>query len=299
MVTPADLDQVKKLLLEISHHGYLKLAALFVGENAAVIFLVSLLIVVSLPFALHQILIQQQPGDPPLHKGWIPYYGVAREVDCNPEKLFSRLHKKYGDIFQVWTNGSRMTICFDILEAVPSMYRNVKQMDFHDFEVRLQAPVFGFPIEYRDNLELQHEIHELTNVYSINNDNIKNFTEEFTIAFDKLLHESLKKRGNEIVVDMRDWARYLMYASTCKALFGQHFPAEEDQMFKDFLAWEWDFVNMAKYKPMKVIQKGWDARERIFKRISEDMAANEDKVNEFIKTRIKVLINTPFLTLDP
>ena len=250
--------------------------------------IISALVLASLPFILHQILVRQRPGDPPLHKGWIPYYGVSRELDQNPEKLLARLHKKYGDIFDVWTNGARMTICFDILEAVPSMYRNTKQMDFHDFEVRLHSPVFGYPVEYRDNPDLQKEIHDLTNVYSIKAGNVKLMTEEFTVAFDKLLHQSIREKGTEFVTDMRDWARYLMYAATCKALFGQHFPAEEEQMFRDFLAWEWDFVNMAKHKPMKKIQKGWDARERIFKRISEDMAVHEDKVTDFIKTRIQI-----------
>jgi len=67
-------------------------------------------------------------------------------------------------------------------------------------------------------------------------------TEEFTVAFDKLLHQSIQKKRTEFVTDMRDSARYLMYAATCMALFGQHFCAEEEQMFRDFLAWEWDFV---------------------------------------------------------
>ena len=60
-------------------------------------------------------------------------------------------------------------------------------------------------------------------------------------------------------------------------------------MFKDFLAWEWDFVNMSKGKPHYMIKKGWDARERIFKRIAKEMEQYEDLATPFIKQRISVL----------
>jgi len=45
-------------------------------------------------------------------------------------------------------------------------------------------------------------------------------------------------------------------------------------------------------KPMKKIPKGCDATGRIFKRISEDMSVNEDKLTDFIKTLIQFTRNT-------
>jgi Cytochrome P450 len=267
------------------------LSSSFTTQDFLPIFLISLILVIVLPFILHQVLIQQRPNEPPLHKGWVPYYGVAGEMDRNPEKLLIKLQKKYGDIFTVWTNGGRMTICLDILQTIPNMYRNVKQLEFHEFERQLQVPVFGYPQDYRDSPQLQHEIHELTNVYAISAENVKHLTADFVKAFDKILLGDVKKHEGEFNVDMRDWARYLMYAASCKALFGPYFPSEEEQMFRDFLAWEWDFVNMAKYKPKSMIQKGWDARERIFKRIAKEMAEHEDLVSDFVKQRIKVVLS--------
>jgi hypothetical protein len=239
---------------------------------------------------LHKILIRQSPNEPPIHKGWIPWYGNFFDMDKNPEKLLFKLRKKYGEIFSVWTAGTKMTICLDILEAIPAMYRNTKQMEFHEFERSLQAPVFGFPLEFRDNLPLQGELHNLTNSYTIASDNVKFLTAEFQTAFDEMLLNELKIRGNpaEFTVNMRDWGRYVMYAASLKALLGQHFPSQEDQMFKDFLAWEWDFVNMSKGKPHYTIKKGWDARIRIFERIAKEMSEHENLASPFIKQRIEV-----------
>jgi len=109
----------------------------------------------------HKVLIRQRPDEPPIVKGWIPWYGNYFDMDRNPEKLLTKLRKKYGDIFSVWTAGQKMTIVLDILEGIPGMYRNTKQMEFHEFERQLQAPVFGFPLDFRDNLELQGELHDL------------------------------------------------------------------------------------------------------------------------------------------
>jgi hypothetical protein len=239
----------------------------------------------------HKVLIRQRPDEPPIAKGWIPWYGYYFEMDKNPEKLLTKLRKKYGEIFSVWTAGQKMTICLDILEAIPGMYRNTKQMEFHEFERQLQAPVFGFPLDFRDNLPLQGELHELTNVYTIKSESVQWLTGQFQIALDELMASELKKRdayNQPFVVDMRDWGRYMMYTASLKSLLGLHFPAQEEQMFKDFLAWEWDFVNMSKGKPHWMVKKGWDARERIFKRIAKEMESFEDLATPFIKQRIAV-----------
>src|SRR5579859_3615973 len=141
----------------------------------------------------HKVLIRQRPDEPPVHKGWIPWYGNAFDMDKNPEKLLTKLRKKYGEIFSVWTAGQKMTIVLDILEGIPAMYRNTKQMEFHEFERQLQAPVFGFPLDFRDNLPLQGELHALTNSYTINSESVKHLTGEFQTAFDEILLSQLKK----------------------------------------------------------------------------------------------------------
>jgi hypothetical protein len=239
---------------------------------------------------LHKVLIRQGPNEPPIDKGWIPWYGNYFAMDKNPEKLLNRLRKKYGEIFTIWTAGQKMTILMDILEGIPGMYRNTKQMEFHEFERQLQAPVFGFPLDFRDNLELQGELHTLTNVYTIKSDSVVWLAGQFQIALDMILKQELKKYEGEssFVIDMRDWGRYCMFVPSLKSLLGLHFPSQEEQFFKDFLAWEWDFVNMAKGKPHYMVTKGWDARERIFKRIAKEMEGYEDQVTPFINTRIGV-----------
>jgi hypothetical protein len=255
----------------------------------------------SLAVLAHKVLIRQRPDEPPIHKGWIPWYGVYFDMDKNPEKLLTKLRKKYGEIFSVWTAGQKMTILCDILEGIPGMYRNTKQMEFHEFERQLQAPVFGFPLEFRDNLELQAELHNLTNTYTIKSDSVQWLTGQFQIAVDEMINTELKKREGQdsFVVDMRDWGRYVMYAASLKSLLGLHFPSQEDQMFKDFLAWEWDFVNMSKGKPHYMVKKGWDARERIFKRIAKEMEQYEDLATPFIKQRISVRPFSSSLIVDP
>jgi hypothetical protein len=210
-------------------------------------------------------------------------------MDRNPELLLSRLHKKYGDIFTIWTAGTRMTICLDILSGIPTMYRNTKQMDFHQFTESLKEPVMGYPPEYSANSSLQREIDDHVISYVTYSENVKSMTRDFITAFDRVFVAELEGRGErEFNVDMSDWARYLMFAASCKAVFGQHFPSEDTEVFRDFLIWEWDFVNMAKHKPRRVVQKGWDARERLFKVIENELRDHEDLASEFVKQRIAV-----------
>jgi hypothetical protein len=285
---PIDAHAAKELLFPCCMDFILDLDTLLDSFIAKCLFGVVALF--GLSILAHKVLIRQNADEPPIHKGWIPWYGVYFEMDRNPEKLLTKLRKKYGEIFSVWTAGTKMTICLDILEAIPNMYRNTKQMEFHEFERQLQHPVFGYPLDFRDNEPLQAEMHNLTNTYLIKSDSVAWLAGQFQLAMDVRIKDELKLRGGQdsFMVDMRDWGRFMMFAPSLQSLLGLHFPSQEDQFFKDFLAWEWDFVNMSKGKPHYMVKKGWDARERIFKRIAKEMGQYEDLATPFIKTRIEV-----------
>lgn len=104
-------------------------------------------------------------------------------------------------------------------------------MEFHEFERQLQAPIFGFPLDFRDNLHFQGELHNLTNTYTIKSDSVVCLAGQFQTALNELIHTKLKSRVGQgsFVVDMRDWGRFIMFAASLKSLLRLHFPSQQDR----------------------------------------------------------------------
>lgn len=83
-------------------------------------------------------------GEPPLIKGWIPFIGKALEFGKDAHKFLEEHKKKFGDVFTVQIAGKYMTFIMDPL-LYPSIIKQGKQLDFHEFSNKVAPYTFGYP----------------------------------------------------------------------------------------------------------------------------------------------------------
>ncbi|XP_012999516.1 cytochrome P450 7B1 isoform X1 [Cavia porcellus] len=99
----------------------------------------------------------RRPGEPPLIKGWLPYFGMTMKFQKDPLGLIRTLQKQYGDIFTILLGGKYITFILD-----PFQYQLLnkyhKKLSFQRLTRKLSVRVFSIKIleNYED---LDHELH--------------------------------------------------------------------------------------------------------------------------------------------
>ncbi|XP_077363049.1 cytochrome P450 7B1 [Festucalex cinctus] len=87
---------------------------------------------------------KSRAGEPPLINGWIPFLGKALEFRKDAHKFLEEQQKKFGDVFTVHIAGRYMTFVMDPL-MYPSIIKEGRRLDFHEFSGRAAPAAFGYP----------------------------------------------------------------------------------------------------------------------------------------------------------
>ncbi|KAK5889670.1 hypothetical protein CesoFtcFv8_015653 [Champsocephalus esox] len=87
---------------------------------------------------------KRRPGEPPLVSGWIPFLGRALDFGRDAQAFLQEQRRRHGDVFTVHLAGKYLTFILDPL-LYPSVVRQGRQLDFHQFADTVAPPTFGYP----------------------------------------------------------------------------------------------------------------------------------------------------------
>ena len=242
----------------------------------------------------HMVFVRPKPGEPPLIKGWLPYFGVTIPFLIGQESYITPLRAKYGEIFTLYMCGYRITVVLDPISGIPAVYKNSKIFSFHEWEKHAEIAIMGLPREIANNkammtdlwatlaqyLSQPAQVMEITKAYVRHLSAI--FERELPAWIDKGL---LSEEGME--VDFIHWWYRMMFEAAGKALFGDTFP-NDDEFYYDYEVFEEKFGELMMNFPTFLVRKHVNARTRFRKRMGKFFA--EGLVNEsaFIKARCEV-----------
>ncbi|XP_077022995.1 cytochrome P450 7B1 [Tamandua tetradactyla] len=99
----------------------------------------------------------RRPGEPPLIKGWLPYFGVVLQFRKDPLGLIRTLQKQYGDVFTVLLGGKYITFLLDPFQY-QLVIKNHKQLHFHLFSHKIMQKAFCIK-KLSTNDDLNDELH--------------------------------------------------------------------------------------------------------------------------------------------
>ncbi|XP_053415453.1 cytochrome P450 7B1 isoform X2 [Nycticebus coucang] len=98
----------------------------------------------------------RRPGEPPLIKGWLPYLGVALQLQKNPLKYLKTLQKQHGDIFTLFLGGRYLTFILDPFQY-QLLIKNHNKLSFRMFSHKFLK---AFCIKkFLENDEIHVDIH--------------------------------------------------------------------------------------------------------------------------------------------
>ncbi|KAM4864857.1 cytochrome P450 7B1 [Thomomys bottae] len=101
--------------------------------------------------------VRGQPGDPPLIKGWLPYFGVCLKLKKDPIGFLKAVQKQYGNIFTLLIAGKYITFVLDPFQY-QLLVKHHKQLSFQMFGRKLGAKVFSVK-KLVENNDLHRELH--------------------------------------------------------------------------------------------------------------------------------------------
>ncbi|XP_054446174.1 cytochrome P450 7B1 isoform X2 [Pteronotus mesoamericanus] len=99
----------------------------------------------------------RRPGEPPLIKGWLPYFGMALKLQKDPIGFMRTLQKQHGDTFTLLLGGKYITFILDPYQY-PLVMKNHK-LSFQEFTNILLKKAFSIQ-KMRASDGLKTELHD-------------------------------------------------------------------------------------------------------------------------------------------
>ncbi|XP_066235064.1 cytochrome P450 7B1 isoform X1 [Saccopteryx leptura] len=99
----------------------------------------------------------RRPGEPPLIKGWLPYFGLALKLQKDPIGFMRTLQQQHGDTFTLFLGGKYITFILD-----PCQYQSVmknNKLSFRMFSKNILRKAFSIQ-KLMTNDDLNNELHD-------------------------------------------------------------------------------------------------------------------------------------------
>lgn len=239
----------------------------------------------------HILAVKAKPGEPPLVKGLLPYFGVTIPFLIGQESYVARLRTKYGEIFTLYMCGYRITIVLDPISGIPAVYKNSKLFSFHEWEKHAEIAIMGLSREIANNKAMMTDLWATLAQYLSQPAQVMEITRAYVDHLSKIFEREfprwtemgvLTDEGME--VDFIHWWYRIMFEAAGKALFGDTFPID-DEFYHDYELFEEKFGELMMNFPTFLIRRHVNARTRFRNRMGKFFA--EGLVNEsaFIKAR--------------
>ncbi|KAK2822974.1 hypothetical protein Q5P01_023039 [Channa striata] len=158
-------------------------------------------------------------GEPPLIRGVIPYIGKALQFGKDAHRFLEDHRKKYGDIFTVHIAGRYMTFIMDPL-MYPSIIKQGRQLDFHEFSNKVAPFTFGYPPVINGKFPgLKEQIKRSFNL--LQGDGLKSLTESMMGNLILLFRQDhLREGGSWKSSSMFEFCFTIMFEATFLTLYG-------------------------------------------------------------------------------
>ncbi|XP_021111738.1 25-hydroxycholesterol 7-alpha-hydroxylase isoform X2 [Heterocephalus glaber] len=231
----------------------------------------------------------QRPGEPPLIKGWLPYFGMTMKFQKDPLGFIRTLQKQYGDIFTVLLGGKYITFILD-----PFQYQLLakyhKKLSFQRLTQKLSVKVFSIKIveNYEDLIHELHGAYQLLQGKSLDiilEDMLQNIKQMFELQ--------LLKTTNWNTAQMLTFCCSIVFEITFTTIYGK-VPAGERKKFiselrDNILKFDNKFPYLMSDIPIELLQDVKSIREKLIKCMTPEKLAKIPGTSEIVQKRQDIL----------
>ncbi|KAF3698514.1 25-hydroxycholesterol 7-alpha-hydroxylase [Channa argus] len=233
----------------------------------------------------------RREGEPPLIRGFIPYIGKALQFGKDAHRFLEAHRKKYGDIFTVHIAGRYMTFIMDPL-MYPSIIKQGRQLDFHEFSNKVAPFTFGYPPIVNGKFPgLNEQIKRSFNL--LQGDGLNSLTESMMGNLMLLFHQDhLEEGGDWKRGSMFDFCFSIMFEATFLTLYGR--PASGCRhsgmgpLREDFLEFDSMFPLLIAQIPIWLLGRTKAIRKKLINYFLLPRMSHWSNTSQFIKIRAEL-----------
>ncbi|XP_040005474.1 7-alpha-hydroxycholest-4-en-3-one 12-alpha-hydroxylase-like [Xiphias gladius] len=238
---------------------------------------------------------QQQPGEPPLDKGLIPWLGHILEYRKDTVKFLKRMKQKHGDVFTVQLGGNYITFMQDPLSLGAFVKESRKTLDFNAFARNLVHRVFGYK-----SMGNEHPILMSTSQKHLSGAGLEVLTQAMMCNLQNIMMQKFDKDA-----DQREWMEdelfmysySVLFRAGYLSLFGNASPmsegsvekakekdkAESKALFHEFCKYDHLFPNLAYgLLPRREKMEAEKIKEFFWKALSMQKLKTKDNISGWV-----------------
>uniref|UniRef100_A0A4W2I874 25/26-hydroxycholesterol 7alpha-hydroxylase n=1 Tax=Bos indicus x Bos taurus TaxID=30522 RepID=A0A4W2I874_BOBOX len=230
----------------------------------------------------------RRPGEPPLIKGWLPYFGQALKLQKDPLGFMTSLQKQYGDIFTLLLGGKYITFILDPFHYT-SVAKNQK-LSFQIFTNKFLKRVFSIKKMLTDS-DLIDEIHS---TYQFLQGKHLDILMESTMQNLKQVFEpQLLKTTSWSTEYLLPFCNSVIFEMTFTTIYG-NILADDKKTFitelkDDFLKFDEKFTRLASGIPIELLGNIKSVRTKLIKDLTIESLAKLQGMSEVVQRRNDIL----------
>ncbi|XP_004078826.1 25-hydroxycholesterol 7-alpha-hydroxylase [Oryzias latipes] len=226
---------------------------------------------------------KRRDDEPPLINGWIPFIGKALQFGKDAHKFLEEYKRKYGDVFTVHIAGKYMTFIMDPL-LYPSVIRQGRQLDFHEFTGKVAPLTFGYKPVHSDLWDKIMRSFQL-----LQGDNLQPLTESMMGNLLLVFRQDHLDHGLWGTRSMCDFCSSVMFEATFLTMFGRPATGQRhsgmEALREDFNKFDNMFPLLIAQVPIWLLGKTSAIRKKLIHQFLPKHLSRFSNTSQFIKMR--------------
>ncbi|XP_032326104.1 cytochrome P450 7B1 [Camelus ferus] len=226
----------------------------------------------------------RRPGEPPLIKGWLPYFGEALKLAKDPIGFMATLQKQYGDTFTLLLGGKYITFILDPFQYQP-VIKNQK-LSFRIFSNKIVTRVFDVKKLIMDD-KMNDELH--TSYQFLQGKHLDSLMENTMQSLRQVFEPQLLKTTSWDTADLFKFCSSVIFETTFTSLHGNYL-ADDRKTFitelrDDLSKFDDKFPQLVSGMPIELLRNIKSIRMKLKKHLTTENLAKIQGWSEIIQRR--------------
>ncbi|KAG3274079.1 cytochrome P450 7B1 [Ictidomys tridecemlineatus] len=231
----------------------------------------------------------RRPGEPPLIKGWLPYFGVAFNLQKDPLGYMKFLQKQHGDIFTILLGGNYITFILDPFQY-PLVMKNHKQLSFDVFSRKLSEKAFSIKTSMR-NEDLAHDLHVAYQL--LQGRSLDILLENMLQDLKQMFEPKLLKTTNWNTAQMLTFCRSVVFEVTFTAIYGKIPAGDKEKIISelkdDLFKYDDKFTYLISDIPIELLGNVKALQKKLINSLTSENLAKTQEKSEIVQRRQEIL----------
>ncbi|XP_037658828.1 cytochrome P450 7B1 [Choloepus didactylus] len=232
----------------------------------------------------------RRPGEPPLIKGWLPYFGVALQFQKDPLGFIKTLQKQHGDIFTVLLGGKYITFFLNPFQY-HLVIKNYKQLCFKKFSNKMVQKVFGIK-HLLTNDDLNNDLHGC--YQHLQGKSLDILLESMMQNLNQVLESQLLTATSWNTAQLLTFCSSVIFEITFTTIYGKFLAADNKKIISelrdDFIKFDEKFPYLASDIPIELLGNVKSIQKKMIKFFTSENLAKIQGWSQLMQMRQAILV---------